>query len=512
MKPITFENLRRLVGAGRKKKEKESSFKRSDSFKRISIRKSYLENRGKGRNLKPPEKPPIEEESVEVPESLVIGYGQWIKCMRAEDYEHLKELTKTNPVPPTPPPRKKYSAPSTDSSLEILKLDTSPVPVRRRMRKTTPPSNFHETEERSDSGLSISLGRVWMDAPLAMANAPRSLELPRPSASVETDPAGRRVHHSLESALKERRDDKPLGSRRFHNYPSRPLSPTPFIMPNPSAICRTLSSTTQTTSTSKTTSSRGSHELLSSSKDSGFSFSISIPRLSDLSPTSSGGGFFCKKKPTKPKLSVSREGYFKRTNNSQVEDDSRRSSGRKKKSTRKKSTGSNASSAKSDMYQVVINRPPRCLQSLKLDPMIFVPPERRKPSNTIKKRYEVQEIRDYCSPRDVRILDSDSDEGLYECISGDFSEGSQVGSLPRPSGRTAIKFEDVSDFDADTEDEAYAPVYRDSSPQRRPVRRKKSTKKAIKYVAKPSIHRAPSTLKRNKKLLKKGTLIIENIL
>ncbi|KAF6201485.1 hypothetical protein GE061_003876 [Apolygus lucorum] len=501
MKPITFENLRRLVGAGRKKKERqESSFKRSDSFKRISIRKNYLENRGgKGRGSKPPEKPPIEEE-IDIPESLVIGYGQWIKCMRAEDYEHLKELNTSKSardVPPTPPPRKKYSSPSSiDSSLEILKLDTSPVPVRRRMRKSTPPS-YEAKDDRSDSGLSVSLGRVWMDAPLAMANAPRSLELPRPSPSVETDPSGRRIHHSLESALKERRDDK-LGSRRFHNYPSRPLSPTPFIMPNPSAICRTLSSNTQTTSTSKTTSSRSSHELLSSSKDSGFSFSISIPRLSDLSPTSSGGGFFCKKKPVK--LSVSGDGYFKRTTN--YEDrDSFKSSGRKKKNSRKKSAGSSSSSAgKSDLYQVVINRPPRSLQSLKLDPMIFVPPERRKPTTRRPPRLEVHEIRDYCSPRDVKVP-SDEDEGLYECISGDLDGRSGDDSDDAALSAT-VRFDDGG-----SEDE-YAPVYGSEyspEPERRPVRRKKSVKKGVvRYLAKPSIHRAPSTLKKNKKLLKKG--------
>ncbi|XP_073975306.1 disco-interacting protein 2 isoform X5 [Rhodnius prolixus] len=545
MKPITFENIRRLVAGGRKKKERaESSFKRSDSFKRISIRKNYLDRGGKGRNPKPPPPPQVTEkapvqDSKPVPDSLVIGYGQWIKCMRAEDYEHLKELTKAavKDVPPTPPPRKKYSIPSADSSLEILKLDTSPVPVRRRFRKSPPPSSRvlePKCEERADSGLSISLGRVWMDAPLAMANAPRSLELPRPSASVESDPTGRRIHHSLESALKERRDDKPFGSRRFHNYPSRPLSPTPLIMANPSAICRTLSSTTQTTSTSKTISSRGSTELLSSSKDSGFSFSISIPRLSDLSPTSSGGGFFCKKKQTKPKIVTNREHYFKRTTNSVLQIEPRRgsirrSSSKKKKNNRKKSFGS---TAKSDMYQVIINRPPRCLKSLKLDPMIFVPPEKRKPSNTIRKptRLEVQEIRDYCSPRDVRIINSgddfdEEDEGLYECISGDFNGESDEPLVPR---RPTIKFasspslvSEHSENDADTEEDDsddYFPLEEEDDdelegdfeqeeliprPDRPPVRRRKSARKNYKYVAKPSIHRAPSTLKRNKKLLKK---------
>ncbi|KAG8255078.1 hypothetical protein J6590_101365, partial [Homalodisca vitripennis] len=522
MKPITFENLRRLVGGGRKKKDRaESSFKRSDSFKRISIRKNYLDRGGKGRNplsaasrAQAAEKkngavPPISETSAEagaVP--VVIGYGQWIKCMKAEDYGS-KERTRSpsqERKPPTPPPRKKYNTPSADSSLEILRFEKSPIFVRRRFRMSPPPSSKvldpkTEDRERSDSALSVSLGRVWMDAPLAMANAPRSLELPRPSSSsADTEVSARRAHHSLESALKDRRDDKPQCSRRFHNYPSRPLSPTPFIMPNPSAICRTLSSTTQTTSTSKTISSRGSTELLSTSKDSGFSFSISIPRLTDFgSPNAGGGGFFRKKKCTKPKPSVSRDGYFKRTSGAYKQVDSPRRGSLRRSSSRTSAKAGNGAgrkksyggTARSDMYQVVVGRPPRSLKSLKLDPMIFVPPEKRKPTNTVRRpvKLEVQEIRDYCSPRDVR---EEVDEGLYECISGELSSEGEC-----PPGPT------FSDNDADTEDETYAPLGVSPVPDRRPVRRRKSARKNVKYLVKPTIHRAPSTLKKNRKAVKK---------
>ncbi|XP_054273806.1 disco-interacting protein 2 homolog C-like isoform X2 [Macrosteles quadrilineatus] len=545
MKPLSFENLRRLVGAGKKKKDRaESSFKRSDSFKRISIRKNYLDRGGKGRNPLKAERrnagcavasvdvaasadpgsactvPTISEN---VAEPVVIGYGQWIECIRAEDYESAGKECARSPSrdrkPPTPPPRKKYSSPSADSSLEILRFEKSPVFVRRRFRMSPPPSLKvldPKNEERSDSALSISLGRVWMDAPMAMANAPRSLELPRPSSSsVDADVAARRAHHSLESALKDRRDDKPHCSRRFHNYPSRPLSPTPFVMPNPSAICRTLSSTTQTTSTSKTISSRGSLELLSTSKDSGFSFSISIPRLTDFGAPSSGGGggFFRKKKANKPKPSVSRDGYFKRTSgayklgaDSPKRGSIRRTSSRKVNSKghfgKKKSYGG---TARSDLYQVVISRPPRSLKSLKLDPMIFVPPEKRKTNNTMRKpaRLEVQEIRDYCSPRDMKRSEEpayDEDEGLYECISGDISDGSSDDD-GRESRR--IQFRDLSDNDADTEDETYAPLGVSPVPGRRPVRRRKSARKNVKYLVKPTIHRAPSTLKKNRKMTKK---------
>lgn len=53
MKPITLESIRNLLRSKKKNKEKglDSSFKRSDSFKRISIRKSYLE-RGRKRNTR----------------------------------------------------------------------------------------------------------------------------------------------------------------------------------------------------------------------------------------------------------------------------------------------------------------------------------------------------------------------------------------------------------------------------------------------------------------------------
>lgn len=501
MKPISFENLRRLMGGGRKKKDRaESSFKRSDSFKRISIRKNYLDRGGKGRNplsaasrAQAAEKkisavPSTVSETTTGAEPLMIGYGQWIKCMKAEDYGvSASDANHESARPPTPLPRKKFSAPSVDSSLELIRFEKSPIPARRRFRATPSPSPKaieHRSEER-DSALSVSLGRVWMDAPLAMANAPRSLELPR-TAGDASEGNTRRAHHSLESAL------KPQCSRR---HPSRPLSPTPFMMANPSAMCRTMSSNTQTTSTTKTISSRGSTEFLSTSKDSGFSFSISIPRLSDLgSPSSGGGGFFGKKKNNKPEPSVSRDGYFKRTScayrQSEYAGDSVRRSSTRKAASRKKSQ---MTSGKSELYQVVIGRPPRSLQSLQLDPMIFVPPERRKPKNTIRRavRLEVQEIRDYCSPRDFKKAEDVEDEGLYECISGELSEEDSVASGP-------------SDNDADTEDETYAPLSMSPVPGRRPVRRRKSARKNVKYLAKPTIHRAPSTLKRNRKAVKKA--------
>ncbi|XP_069689655.1 disco-interacting protein 2 homolog C isoform X4 [Periplaneta americana] len=571
MKPITFENLRRLMGGGRKKKDRaESSFKRSDSFRRISIKRNYLD-RGKSKHLQQasqvtkiavnqPEsnsaKQPLVVNSAVLddgPESLVIGYNQWIRGMKAENAPSVeicisssnksssRVISSLDGRAPTPPPRKKNSVCTDSSSVEILRFERSPIFTRRRFRPSPPPSSLvldPKGEEcggsRTDSALSVSLGRIWMDAPLAMA--PRSLELPRlPSPScaggADSGANGRRAHHSLDSALKERREDHMHCSRRFHNYPIRAMSPTPFVVPNTSLISRTLSSSTQTNSTSKTLSSRDSADPICSSKDSGFSFSISIPKLTDFTSSASGAGgggagFFRKKKTVKPKPSVSRDGYFKRTSGAAKATDSRRGSVRRSSSRKKKNGGrssgrnrkkSNGGTAKSDMYQVVVSRPPRSLKSLKLDPMIFVPPEKRKPTSSMKKshpprRYEVQEIRDYCSPRDTTVAsvnfyeDEDEDEGLYECISGDFNE--RVDTEPPLDLDDRFTEEELAialppDSDSETENETYVPLGVSPVPRRRPVRRKKSARKNVKYLAKPSIHRAPSTLRRSRKLTKK---------
>ncbi|PSN37063.1 hypothetical protein C0J52_28184 [Blattella germanica] len=567
MKPITFENLRRLMGGGRKKKDRaESSFKRSDSFRRISIKRNYLDRGGKGKHhqqskvvVTPSEsnstKQPLVVNSAVLddgPESLVIGYNQWIRGMKAENGSGDsstsnskscgRTLSSQDGRPPTPPPRKKNSVCTDSSSVEILRFERSPIFTRRRFRPSPPPSSLvldpkgedGGGSSRTDSALSVSLGRIWMDAPLAMA--PRSLELPRlpsPSCSGSADvgPNGRRAHHSLDSALKERRDDHMLCNRRFHNYPTRPMSPTPFIVPNTSLISRTLSSSTQTNSTSKTMSSRESVDPIFSSKDSGFSFSISIPKLTDFTTSvagggGGGGGFFRKKKTAKPKPSVSRDGYFKRTSGAAKATEAKRGSVRRSSSRKKKGGGrssgrnrkkSQGGTARSEMYQVVISRPPRSLKSLKLDPMIFVPPEKRKPIASMKKlqhrKYEVKEIRDYCSPRDTAFVPSfnnyeedEEDEGLYECISGDFNERVEV----QPTLDLDDRFTEEElaialppDSDSETENETYVPLGVSPVPRRRPVRRKKSTRKSVKYLAKPSIHRAPSTLRRSRKLTKK---------
>lgn len=607
MKPITFENLRRLMGGGKKKKDKESSFKRSDSFKRISIRKSYLDRGGrKKQQLKretstqgpssdsdklpeariPDRNIPVmksiqedekqeennskikKSESNEGPGQSVIAYGNWLRGVRVNETSvsssGVRGCERTiiyvpasdDSVPPPQPPviRQLSSSPvfrrkspvlqrksnadsptlkrkeSNDSAVEMFpwgdSVDVqsrSPLFTRRSATPASPPPSLIPDANDEMCSLSVSLGRIWMDAPLAMA--PRSLELPR-SGSQSALPA----HNSLDSALKDR---NPVISNRLQTK----------ITPQ---VGRTLSST------STATASTG----LFSSKDSGFSFSISIPKLTDFTSNQapSGRGFF-RKKPPKPKLSVSRDGYFKRTSGALVEvrrNSVRRRSSKKKSarsSGRKKKQNKRNNLYKNDMYQVVVSRPARSLRALKLDPMIFVPPEKRKPSVRRKQSFKLalQEIRDYTVKDDIAATtcqlqsqlpdvddkDSADDEGLYECISGEFDILSdETGASERVShfndhcyDRPSSELVKLSLSDDSPVSASASPIssddentsYKSSSgstgscyipagitPVKRKVllRRKKSalsSKKPVTYVAKPNIMRASSTLRRSKK-------------
>lgn len=580
MKPITFENLRRLMGGGRKKKEKESSFKRSDSFKRISIRKSYLD-RGKKKHLHKLEvatqtvseevdvEPTRKDSSVQVdkiddivqsklnkkggegPGQSVIAYGQWLKGIRKEDatasnptgvkgFERtviyipasdetkipstvIRQLSSSPMFHKKVPSRRPKQSPSlqrkesNDSAVEMFpwgdSVDMKKSPLIRRRSRQSPPLLPDSGAEEMCS-LSISLGRIWMDAPQVMA--PRSLELPRGSQPAVV------AHNSLDSALKDLRDD-PIVLNRLQKRPTPPVG-------------RTLSSN------SNTTASTG----LFSSKDSGFSFSISAPKLSDFNSSvdpSPSRGFFRKKRP-KPKLSVSRDGYFKRTSGTLVE--TKRNSV-KRRSSRKSSRGSSRrkkkNSNKNEMYQVVVSRPPRCLKSLKLDPMIFVPPEKRKGSINKKPSFKVnlREIRNFNNSNDVTLYTSDR---LYESLPRVYDDLSDEQPLSGRISRISLREDDfefhtndltsrlsvdsnlsgaispsavspvrgstplISDDDSNDNSSSskcvspYVPPGVSPVPKRRPVKRRKSGlshKKSITYVARPNIMRAPSTLKRNNK-------------
>lgn len=414
MKPIIFESLLRLIGGKRSKERNEPSFKRSDSFKRISIRKNYLERGNKGRNpLSSKRKSGLKTAQPLIEEEILVDKPKPRENCRPRDKSnryisnnhHLHSTNLTNTSESS-----KSDAPVIDYGQWIKSISEDCKEKEKQLKAEAAAQKCRkqsvEDLTRTDSAISISLGRIWMDVPLA----PRSLELPRPSSSsVELNPNGRRVHHSLESALKERYHMKPVE--------------------------------------------RVVNKDLSCSKDSGFSLSISIPRLSEVKP-----------------VGIFRKNVYMRD----------------RENRRYLCSAVNKKKYSSDLYQVVVGRTPRSLKSLKLDPMIFVPPEKRKTiftnTNTVKRRLAVQEIRDYSCPKDFQLLpepdtntnechNEESDEDLYESIS------------------------ELSSSYKSSDDEDYA--------RRKAVKRKKSQRRNLKVLAKPNIHRAPSTLMKNRRLLKK---------
>lgn len=539
MKPITFENLRRLIGGRRKNKDRnESPFKRSDSFKRISIRRNYLDGRGgqKGRNPTkkpppidgvgdgddslqchqnrqqrssaftsakpdgslpgsppvvcrlqaspraasrrpisplpappcrddvppppverrrqavapapppppPPSPPPATNATVAAGSTAtavaapVIDYGEWIRCIRAEeDLNNLKRSC-SPPPPPTPPTRYRYHV-------------------------------HKELDDSSRTDSAISLGRIWMDAPMLPPAAPRSLELPaRPAAAAAMAADGdgqpqRRAHHSLESALKEKRDDRPVPCRRFHRYPVAA-----------DGVNKTAS--------------RSSVASTCSGKDSGFS--LSAPGLSDP-PRPSKQQLFRKKAPRRPAAAVAAKPSM---------------------------ALQPAPTPQDQLYQVVVARSP--FRQLKLDPMMFVPPEKRRSTqhhhhhHHHPKSRPVVEIRDYCVPKDVRLQRRDAADDYC----GDTDEDGEQDRLYESISKGSRRRWQESTDDADTEDDDqeqlqqlyhrrhlqqhhyqhlnhYQHQNQDQRRNTNRVKRKKSARRNIKYVVKP-VRRAPSTATR----------------
>ncbi|KAK9881593.1 hypothetical protein WA026_016463 [Henosepilachna vigintioctopunctata] len=554
MKPI-FENLRRLVAGKRKKKEKDSGFKRSESFKRISIRKSYLD-RGKKKNL-----PKLEVATQTVPEeelSKIFEYTCKVDSaiqvdrddVSASNYMELPrrrgvhsqlknghtQKEKSNDVvpldsygakgsertviyvpgsddglsPPTirdlpsSPSFKRKSAShsgllerkeSNDSAVEMfpwgdsVNVPHSPTLNEKSKMRRVPSLMPSDSGNEEMCSLSISLGRIWMDAPQAMS--PRTLEIPRSQTNINPP-----AHRSLDSALRDMKDCSVVSNR---------LQKRQVF-----SVSRTSSSN------SNNTNSTG----LPSSRDSGLSFSGPVACFGDKQCTKMTYGFFGKQK-SKPLVSSYRDNYFKRNNRM----GSRRNSV-KRKSSRKKNKlkgKKQNSSSKCDIYQVIVGRRPRQLSFLKLDPMIFVPPEKRNPSVRRKKSFK----REMCEIRNLNLnentyvsLDSNTDEDLYESLPDDLDmdlwEDDQIKSsytsrLQRIENdcdsqeERLIRSSDDEDSASDNDSSINNNYILRLSPvtKSRPVRRRKyngiSRKRNATFVVRPTIVRAPSTLKRPKK-------------
>lgn len=558
MRPLSFENLRRLVGGKKKKKKDDSGFRRSDSFKRISIRKSYLD-RGKKKNLSKLEVAtqtvPEEELSkiftatckvdsaiqvdrdesfqntyMELPIKKTVLFGnkntlipncttkdsslssfggkgseRTVIYVPASDDSLSPPIIEEISCSPTPRRRQSHAGilerkESNDSAVEMFpwgdSVDIKKSPLMRDKAKVNCLPSLMPTDSGNEEmcSLSISLGRIWMDAPRVMS--PRSLEIPRNIQNKNNSLA----HNSLDSALRDNR-----------------VVPNCFQKRQMFSVSRTSSSN------SNSTNSTG----LLSSRDSGLSFSVPTSGFGDFKMTSG----FLNKQP-KPKLSVSREGYFRRTSevSSEHRNSVRRKSSRKKKC--KLIRGNKRRSCKRDMYQVVVGRRPRQLSFLRLDPMIFVPPERRKPSMKRKKsfRTEICEIRNFKPTESIYVgIDTTSDDDMYESLPGDldlelWEDGrSEDGLVSRYSSRDEDVFspdrEESSESDDDSIDsrgdsERNKFVSRASSATKtRPVKRKKSIgisrKRNATFVVRPTIVRAPSTLRRPSR--RNGEFLLLNI-
>ncbi|KAL0112990.1 hypothetical protein PUN28_012314 [Cardiocondyla obscurior] len=449
MRPLTFENLRRLVS--RKKDRNEPSFKRSESFKRISIRKSYLD-RGKRRNrlqknLEPVVNSPppavanekivsqqIKEQELKKDQERSLSrdsitYDEWLQGVSSSSREKLHE-NHLESLQHSKSKSGKFSRHTdTDSiteDLKILELDASPILTPKSKSfgivaelsqdETTDGHDAIWTQESSVEGslsVSISLGRIWRDAVPVPVSVPVSVSVPVPvpvpvpiSTASYSSVSNSSVHHSLDSALKEKK-------------------------PQPT-VARTVSAPEK--SVSKETSSSSS-----------FGFSLRIARFADFRPGVTRNGLFRRKTP-KPSPSVSTEGYFKRTSASRHSNSRRRSSKRTSQRAGKKSQQPAARTS---------------------SPVWFVPPERRRSRRQRRVWREIRYFPDEEGPVLERINDwssnvsDDQFDDQKLLLSGDFNErreddafnsivSSSLGSFSATSSSSsACPAPKISDFNED---------------------------------------------------------------
>ncbi|XP_076171146.1 disco-interacting protein 2 isoform X4 [Ptiloglossa arizonensis] len=430
MRPLSFENLRRLVG--RKKDRNEPSFKRSESFKRISIRKSYLD-RGKRRNKLNQKNleatvPPIvdtnsNEKSLEQtaikeqkPKKLQddtlsresISYDEWLQGVSSSSREKLDEAhrehqqirqqqTVSGKNKISKFPKQNETADHVADDLKVLELDASPVLPSKpfkvsgdTIQEKIGQQEILQAQEPSAEGppsVSISLGRIWRDA----------VPVPYPRSS------GPSVHHSLDSALKERK-------------------------PQPT-VARTVSAPEKS--------------VTGKDVSSAFGFSLRIARLADFRAGGTRNGFF-NRRGQKPSPSVSGEGYFKRTNAS------RRSSSRRR--------------GKRTSQRNKPQPPPRQRSN---SPVWFVPPERRRSRRQRRVWREIRYFPESEVPVVERIddcssnLSDDQFDDLKLLLSGDFNDkrdegvlnslvSSSLGSFSAASSSSSVcPAPKISDFNED---------------------------------------------------------------
>lgn len=251
MRPLSFENLRRLVG--RKKDRNEPSFKRSESFKRISIRKSYLD-RGKRRqnrlqkNTESATDNPtqlavndhekigpaqIKEQEPKKKQECSLGrdsitYDEWLQGVSLSSREKLHEDSLEDSLQQSKVKVTKHiDADSVADDLKILELDASPILSSKsksfRIETTDDARNettdhdtlwtSQESSAEAPPSVRISLGRVWRETVPA-----QPVSVPASYPSIANSP----VHRSLDSALKEKKPQPTIA--RTVSAPEKPVS------------------------------------------------------------------------------------------------------------------------------------------------------------------------------------------------------------------------------------------------------------------------------------------------
>ena len=442
MRALSFENLRRLVG--RRKDRDEPSFERSESFKRISIRKSYLD-RGKRRHRL--------QKVVDPDTSLdprarckVSGSPQILLRCREEIEEDKKELENTDY-------EKRIESPdgtivydewihqdSTYSSRE-KKIDSSSSQIDS-IHSSREFDSRQELEDRKKRNLPKRNNLERRRAP--PPPPPRNIELSPVLIDLPHSPVSQRQRHREEEVqeviLVAENDDQ---HREESNY-SQDCNCS-VVSVNLGRVWRDAAVPSHSFSSGQGTEGSSREEKLrpsiartvsapeknpvsksDSSRDgsrSGFSFSLSISRLTtDLraAAVTTKNGLFRRKKGSKPAPSVSTEGYFERTAAASMRRSGKTNGSRRRTycSRRKKIVTSSAK--------------PRVPGS----PVWFVPPERRRSGR--QKGRVWREVRyfpeDHVQGEDMRRRDleersndwssnlSDEFDDRKLLLSGDFDE------------------------------------------------------------------------------------------
>ncbi|XP_046734597.1 disco-interacting protein 2 homolog C isoform X5 [Diprion similis] len=439
MRPLSFENLRRLVGRG--KDRDEPSFKRSESFKRISIRKSYLD-RGKRRQklqqknaaekkaaaaVEQQQQQIVKLEDVEPKVSAssrdgtVIGYGEWLHGVRT-----------TSAQDAGPESRNSINV-DLVNDFEVLKLEKSPVVGRRAARTSNSTECLQIAKEKTTLDQS---SQVITDQQTTTTTTTTTVAVVSPSVSISlgriwrdgTPVSNLGPHHSLDSCINQQRKPQTTVARTV-SAPEK----CPVIVREDTVVNDTANQ--------------------------GFGFSLSISRLAAF--RRSRNGFFRKKTACpKPALSVSADGYFKRTSSPRKSASSikqrkgRRSSGRKFEHTKNEAgAGVNASgSTCTRRNDSAASNPDRSLS-----PVWFVPPERRR---SRRQRRVWREVR--CLPSTTGIENniddtasnhSDEFDDQKLLLSGDFNqrpeseggnESKSIGRTASPSGSSSLSYSSAS--------------------------------------------------------------------